>query len=228
MKRLVTRLTLVLSLALAGALLVGACGCQDLGQAEDTTTTDGSVMEATGSTDGAQSTSTSGTTSTTSAVTSTTLPPAATTTSTTAGMGILIDPVVIALPTRYEDDDPALQWVGTWSTASSTAHSDGTAKFSGTPNSRVGIQFEGTGVRLIAPTPGVAGRITVHLYGAGADITDTIDLTGSGETKVAVWSSGTIPSGTYQCWFGYDPTNIPGRYIWVDAIDIWPPTPPAT
>jgi hypothetical protein len=129
------------------------------------------------------------------------------------------------MPTRYEDTHPYLDWVGTWTTQTNSVHSDGSARASNALNSRVGIEFEGTGVRLIAPTPAEAGRLTVHLYGShGVDILETIDLADppAGAFQVEVWYSGSLPNGQYQCWFGYDATHTPaGRIVWVDAIDVW-------
>ena len=157
--------------------------------------------------------------------TSTTLPPAVTSSSTTTSLG-MVNPGVtlLMLPTRYEDTHPYLQWVGTWTSRANSAYSGGSAKSSGTVNSRVGIEFEGTGVQLISRRSEIAGDLQVHLYGSnGVDMFDTIHLGGIVPAQFAtvVWSSGTLPEGQYQCWFMYDPANTIEEGVWVDAVDVW-------
>lgn len=169
----------------------------------------------------------SSTTSIAQASTSTTLPLAATTSSSSTTTSLwMVNPTVtlLMLPTRYEDTHPYLEWVGTWTSRTNSAYSGGSAKSSGTLNSRVGIEFEGTGVQLISRRSEIAGDLQVHLYGSnGVDILDTIHLGGiiPAQFATVVWSSGTLPDGQYQCWFTYDPANTIEEGVWVDAIDVW-------
>jgi SpoIID/LytB domain protein len=120
--------------------------------------------------------------------------------------------------TRYEQTDSHLAYAGTWYTFSTSGASAGSYKRANAGGASVTITFDGSYLAWIATKGTTLGKAFVSLDGKAAV---SINLAAS---KVAyqqkVWNTGTLSSGVHTVKIWWDPSNISGKYISVDAFEV--------
>jgi len=120
---------------------------------------------------------------------------------------------------RREQSDPRFHLSGTWSGIGQTLASAGSYGRSSTPGASATVYFSGTRLDWVAVkglTPGVAD---VYLDGVKQA---TIDLAAPVSTyQVNAWSTGTLPEGNHMVEIVLGPTSVSGKYLTLDALDIW-------
>jgi hypothetical protein len=134
------------------------------------------------------------------------------------------DPNLVESPRRYEETHPYLDWRGGWNPYSDSKASGGGQTESGDETARVRVFFEGTGVRLVAPTGPWGGGIALDIegYATGTKRTETVSLYSARiQHQQEVWYSGYLAPGRYVLTLAYDRANSWGTAIAVDAIDVW-------
>jgi subtilisin family serine protease len=176
-------------------------------------------------TDGSGSpvTTTTTTTATTEPVTTTTTSDAPTTTTqssttTTSGSTTTTLPGGTA---RYEQTDPSLKCLGTWTTSSASLYSGGSMKYTSSAGASVTVAFTGTGLTWIARTGSQYGKAQVTL---DANTPVIVDLySSSAGYRTPVWNSGVLSSGTHTVKIAYTGQKNPAStytYVDVDAFDV--------
>jgi len=121
-------------------------------------------------------------------------------------------------PTRYEQTDSRLAYSGSWYTFCATGSSGGSYKRANTQGSSVTVTFEGTYLAWIATKGTTLGKALVSLDGGPAVCVNLAASVVQRQQKV--WNTGTLPAGTHTVKIWWDPTNIAGKYISVDAFDV--------
>ncbi len=120
---------------------------------------------------------------------------------------------------RREQSDPRFHYTGTWSSIGQTLASGGSYGRSSTPGASATVYFRGTRLDWMAVkglTPGVAD---VYLDGVKQA---TIDLAAPVSTyQVNAWSTGTLPEGDHMVEIVRSSSSAPGKYLTLDALDIW-------
>lgn len=121
-------------------------------------------------------------------------------------------------PIRYEQADPHFDYTGTWATFSTAGASAGSYKRANTEGASVTVQFIGTYLAWIATRGTTLGKAFVSLDGGPAE---SVDL---GASKVAyqqkVWTTGDLTGGAHTVRIWWDPANLVGKYISIDAFEV--------
>ncbi len=154
-------------------------------------------------------------------VTTTTATAPPTTTSTTAGSttqtAVVPEGRGTAL-TRYEQTDSHLQYTGSWPTYYTSKASSGGYMRANTSGSSVTVTFNGTYLAWVATRGTTLGKALVSLDGGPAT---TINLAASSVAyQQTVWNTGTLSSQSHTVKIWRDPSNVSGKYISVDALDV--------
>ena len=123
--------------------------------------------------------------------------------------------------TRYQQDHPAVTYMGTWYTNNAGVHSGGSAAAAKEPIDRVTLTFTGTGVSLIGYQDEWSGLGRVFLDGA---LAGTVDFYRTPQRAQAVLftASGLAP-GTHTLAVEPTGTRNPAsddNWIWIDAFDV--------
>jgi IPT/TIG domain/PQQ-like domain len=122
-------------------------------------------------------------------------------------------------PPRYQQADTHIVKVGTWSDLSRTLASGGSYGRSSTANASATIYFTGTRLDWVAMKGTTTGIADVYLDGGKVA---TVNLAAATPTyNVTVWSTGTIPNRNHNVRIEFNPLSPPGKYITLDAVDIW-------
>lgn len=120
---------------------------------------------------------------------------------------------------RREQSDPRFHYTGTWSSIGQTLASGGSYRRSSTPGASATVYFRGTRLDWMAVkglTPGVAD---VYLDGVKKA---TINLAAPVSTyQVNVWSTGSLPEGDHMVEIVRSSSSVSGKYLTLDALDIW-------
>jgi C1A family cysteine protease len=128
-----------------------------------------------------------------------------------------------ATPTRFEQTDSRLRYVGSWITSSSSLYSAGSYKYTSTTGASVTIAFTGTSLEWIAKKGTAAGIAKVTVDGDPLKTT-TVDLYNSTTLyKQKVWTSGTLLSGPHTVKIEFTGTKRSGAtstVINIDAVDV--------
>jgi hypothetical protein len=121
--------------------------------------------------------------------------------------------------TRYEQTDSRLVYNGTWWSFTRTGGPSGsTYKRANTNGASVTITFEGTYLAWIATKGTTLGKAYVSLDGGPAQKVDLARSSVAYQQKV--WNTGTLAAGRHTVKIWRDPSNIAGKYISVDAVDV--------
>ena len=133
--------------------------------------------------------------------------------------GAVDDPPVTL--TRCEQSSAAIKKTGTWSDFTSAASSKGSYGRSSTIGASATIKFLGTRLDWIAMEGATTGFADVYLDGVKMNFT-AIDLYLATATyKVMVWSTGALPYGRHTVKIVRATASATGRYLTLDAVDIW-------
>ncbi len=120
--------------------------------------------------------------------------------------------------TRYEQTNSRLVYQGAWYTFYATGSSGGSYKRANTDGASVTVTFEGTYLAWIATKGTTLGKALVSLDGGPAVSVNLAASTTQRQQKV--WTTGTLSPGTHTVKIRWDPTNLAGKYISIDAFDV--------
>jgi hypothetical protein len=127
-------------------------------------------------------------------------------------------PITAPTSTVYQQTDSRLDYAGTWYTFSTSGASGGSYKRANTSTGSVTVTFTGTNLTWIATKGTTLGKALVSLDG-GAPV--SVNLAASTVAyQQRVWNTGTLASGQHTVKIWWDPTNIAGKYISIDAFDV--------
>jgi hypothetical protein len=146
----------------------------------------------------------------------------------TTDFGGYVDPTAHALgspppppppvTTRYQQTDSRLKYAGTWATFSTSGASGGSYARTSVSGAAVTITFTGTYLAWIATKGTTLGKAFVSLDGKTAQ---SINLAASAVAyQQKVWTSGTLASGKHTVKIWRDASNVAGKYISIDAVDV--------
>jgi hypothetical protein len=122
---------------------------------------------------------------------------------------------------RFEQDDPAVSWIGAWSTNHLGVHSGGSARLSMETASRVSLTFTGTGVSWIGYQDEWSGIADVRLDGRLRASVDTYSTPARAQAGLYVIDG--LPRRIHTLTIQPTGRRRPasgGSWIWVDAFSI--------
>ncbi len=128
----------------------------------------------------------------------------------------------------YDDNDPALQYTGTWSHVANQSYTGGdyknTESFSNLAGDSVTVPFTGTAIRWIGSQTNNHGLADVYLDG---ELQATVDDSGSANQAV-LFQRGGLTDGPHTLQIVVDGRHGSGstdNYVSIDAIDLSVPGP---
>ena len=124
-------------------------------------------------------------------------------------------------PTRYQQGDSRLAYLGSWSASAASEASGGSLAFSNAQGASVTVTFNGTYLSWIAKKSPVYGKAKVTLDRGAPVIVDLYSASTLWQQKV--WNTGTLPAGTHTLkieWTGTKNTAATDTNISVDAFDL--------
>ncbi len=130
---------------------------------------------------------------------------------------------------RYQQDDPALDYLGTWSTASTWSASGGSYKTCNEIGGQVTVEFTGSYLGWLAKTAPWYGQAKVSLYDGAVDPANlvsstTVDLYSATQVfKKRAYHTGLLADGPHTLvieWTGEKNPASSGTGISVDAFDM--------
>jgi beta-galactosidase GanA len=123
----------------------------------------------------------------------------------------------------YDDTDPALQYVGSWSHVANQGYTGGdyqnTESFSNVAGDSMSVTFTGTGIQWIGSQTGNHGLADVYLDGVKQA---TVDCSGNADQVVLFQKSGLSP-GSHTLRIVVDGTHSPSstdNFVSIDAINV--------
>ena len=119
---------------------------------------------------------------------------------------------------RLQQDDGALTYAGAWETFTTSGASGGSYKRGNTSGATVTIKFSGTYLAWIATKGTTLGKALVSLDGGAAQSVNLAATAVNYQQKV--WSTGMLTPGSHTVTISWDPSNIAGKFISLDAIDL--------
>jgi SpoIID/LytB domain protein len=123
-------------------------------------------------------------------------------------------------PTRFQQTESALSYVGPWSTSTTWSASGGSLYYLNSAGS-VTVSFDGTYLAWVTKKSSVYGRAWVVLDGGSAFLVDLYSA--STKYKQMVWNTGILPSGTHTvtiAWSGIKSSAASSYNIGVDTFDV--------
>ena len=131
--------------------------------------------------------------------------------------------ILIAIPapaaTRYEQTDSRIVKKGAWTTFAKTDASSGSYARSATVGASATISFTGTRLDVIAMKGTTTGIVDVYLDGTLKATIDTAATVAS--YKVVLWSTGDIEKGTHTAKIVRSNSSAAGKFLTLDAVDVW-------
>jgi uncharacterized protein (TIGR03437 family) len=128
---------------------------------------------------------------------------------------------VTASTVRYEQDNPAIQYSGTWFPNGGAFNSAGTAAMAMDSGSKATLTFTGTAVKWIGFSDPWSGVGQVYLDGA---LVSTVDTYSPTQTAQAVqYSAANLSNTTHTLAIvasGNHSSQSAGAWVWVDAFDV--------
>jgi hypothetical protein len=126
-------------------------------------------------------------------------------------------------PARYEENNPAVSWAGTWFAHNSIYHSGGRATLAMDAGSKATLRFTGTAVSWIGYRDEWSGIARVYLDGV---LKATVDTYASPfKAKTVVYSLTGLPQAQHTLTIEVTGTRgnfSQGNWVWVDAFDVNP------
>ena len=120
---------------------------------------------------------------------------------------------------RYDQTDKRIAKTGVWADYYVTAAYLGSYGRSSTGGASATIYFTGTRLDWIAMRGTTTGIAVVYLDEVKKT---TINLTATAPTyAVKVWSTGALASGKHQVRIVLSPSSAAGKYVTLDAVDVW-------
>jgi hypothetical protein len=127
----------------------------------------------------------------------------------------------LAAPTRFEQGNEKIDWLGGWTTVNTPSASGSSFRYADTAGASATIDFTGISLNLIAKKSPVYGKAEIKLDDRPAV---TVDLYASAEVwKQTVWKSGFLLPGDHKVvikWTGTKRTAATDYNINVDAVDV--------
>ena len=141
---------------------------------------------------------------------------------------------------RYQQNNSAVHYTGTWFPNSGAFNSGGSATLAMDAGSRANFTFTGTGVRWIGYRDQWSGTAQVYLDGALKATIDTYSA--SAQAQAAIYSASGLTNAAHSVTIvvtGQRDTQSSGTWVWIDAFDVMTvssttttttttPPPPAT
>jgi SpoIID/LytB domain protein len=121
-------------------------------------------------------------------------------------------------PPRYEQDNAALTYAGSWSDFTKSTASGGSYARACTSGASVTIKFTGTYLNWITTIGTTLGKALVSVDGGTAK---SVNLAASSAKDLqSVWNTGLLKFGAHTVKISWDPSNTAGKYISIDAIGV--------
>jgi alpha-amylase len=123
--------------------------------------------------------------------------------------------------TRYEQNNAAIAYGGTWSTNNLSSHSEGSAFLTMDSGNRATITFVGTGISWLGYGDEWSGVARVYLDTSLAATVDTFASPAKAQT--VLYSVAGLPSGTHTLVIeatGTRNLQSGGSWVWIDALDV--------
>jgi stage II sporulation protein D len=121
--------------------------------------------------------------------------------------------------TRYDHTNTSIVKTGTWENFSTTKAYGGSYGRSSTSKASATIYFTGTRLDWIGMKGVTTGIAEVYLDGT---LKATINLAASAATyQVNLWSTGTLTSGAHYVKIVRSASSASGKFVTLDAVDIW-------
>jgi hypothetical protein len=122
---------------------------------------------------------------------------------------------------RFEQDNAAVQYAGTWYPNNGAFNSGGSASIAMAQDSQAKFTFTGTGVQWIGYRDPWSGIAKVYLDGVLKGTIDTYSATSQGQ--IALYSVGGLSNASHDLTVVPTGTHNPasaGAWVWVDAFDV--------
>jgi hypothetical protein len=124
--------------------------------------------------------------------------------------------------TRYEQSNTAIKKAGTWANYTSTPSSGGSYGRSATASASAIIYFTGTRLDYIGMKGTTTGYAEIWLDGVKVTGTSPINLYSSPAAyRRTIWTSGTLAYGPHTVKIVRSTASAAGKYLTLDAVDIW-------
>ena len=130
---------------------------------------------------------------------------------------------------RYQQDNPAVQFTGTWFPNRGTFNSGSSATLAMDHGNQATFTFSGTGVQWIGYRDAWSGIAQVYLDGVLKGTIDTYSATT--QAQAPLFSSIGLSNASHQLTIvvtGTHDANSAGGWVWVDAFDVSGPPTTAT
>jgi hypothetical protein len=122
---------------------------------------------------------------------------------------------------RYEQNNAAVQYQGTWYPNSGAFNSGGSAVLAMDANAQAKLTFTGTGVKWIGFSDPWSGKAQVYLDGA---LAATVDTYAANQTAQSIqYSADNLANGSHTLTIvalGTEDAQSAGAWVWVDAFDV--------
>ena len=119
---------------------------------------------------------------------------------------------------RYEQTDSHISYAGTWYTFSTNAASGGSYLRAKSSSASATISFNGTYLGWVATRGTTLSKAQVSLDGGNPVAINLAASPAAYQQKV--WNTGTLTEGPHTVKISWDATNVTGKYISVDAIEV--------
>jgi hypothetical protein len=136
-----------------------------------------------------------------------------------AKAGVILMAIPAPVSTRYEQSDVHMVKKGVWTAFTKADASGGTYARSPTAGASATISFTGTRLDVIAMKGTTTGIVDVYLDNVLKATIDTAAAVAS--YKVVLWSTGDIEKGTHTVRIVRSDSSAVGKFLTLDAVDIW-------
>jgi hypothetical protein len=120
---------------------------------------------------------------------------------------------------RYEQTNAGIVKSGTWATFSKTLASGGSYGRSSTVGASATVTFTGTRLEVISMYGTTTGIDDFYLDGVKVKTLDTGATTAT--YQQVLYDTGDIAQGTHTVKIVRDNNSVSGKYLTLDAVDIW-------
>ncbi|OLD15980.1 MAG: hypothetical protein AUJ01_11155 [Acidobacteria bacterium 13_1_40CM_3_65_5] len=122
--------------------------------------------------------------------------------------------------TRVEQNDPSINYSGSWYSNSAAGHSGGQAALTNSRGARATLSFTGTGISWIGVKDGWSGLATVSLDGS---MTVVDSYSGTAHYQDTLFTARGLSAGPHTLSIEVTHERGPGTegsWVWIDAFDI--------